>query len=592
MESWPVVEEEFSLSHADVRKNIAAVQALLARRSLDALVVTSSDSYLNEYTPLSDNQRYFLSCFNGSTALLLLPRTGRARLFVDGRYHLQADLQVDAADVEVVKVAYSTFISGALVDAVKGMGRVGYDPERLSKGLEESLAKQVKEFVPLELGELSAVLEQKPYRPTKPLSFIDPEISGRKIEQKLEAVFQSVPNADETAILVGALDDIAWLTDGRGYHFNYQSSFAARAVCLRSKVFVSVDPKVLEKSARGATEAVSWHAEPLKTILKSAEFDRVTTVLYDSGSTTAFAVQEVKAARPQWKLVAQSSPIVATKAVKTAAEIRYLEEINKRSARAIASTIRWVRRELAAGKEVSEASFYEAANGYYAAEGARDLSFHTIAAIGKDTAIIHFSEPKADVFASPDDMMLLDSGGLYDGGIATDITRTFLAGGRRGRPSRKAVEIYTLVAKGLLNAMTAIFPEGTRGSFLDALARQPIFAGGYDYGHGTGHGVGIHVHEPGVSLGPTSTLPIKANHVSSIEPGIYIPDFGGVRIENVVVYEPHPSIQGFLCARSLNFVALDPYLIDRDMMTPTELEALDQYQAECRRRGTDPSDEG
>ena len=91
---------------------------------------------------------------------------------------------------------------------------------------------------------------------------------------------------------------------------------------------------------------------------------------------------------------------------------------------------------MASGEFVTELGFHDAANGFYEEEGARDLSFHTISAIGASSAIIHFSDPSADVVAKPTDLMLLDSGGLYEGGIATDITRTFLAGGSRHPLSR------------------------------------------------------------------------------------------------------------------------------------------------------------
>ena len=590
MESWPPTSTELFLDRSAVRANLEKTRALLERRGLDALVVTSADSHLNEYTPRADNQRYFLSGFTGSTALMLVPRVGRAKLFVDGRYHIQADLQVDPADVEVVKVPLSNYISAALYDAAKAFAKVGYAPDRVSKAMEEALKGAAKDATPLEPGELDQTIGIAEPAHTKPLSVIPPGISGRSIKQKLEAVFATIAEPEKTVLLLTALDDIAWMTDARGYHFAYQSSFAARGFAVNDAVHVALAPALLERHRPPAVESVHWHVEPIEALLARSEYDAVTTVLYDSGATTAAVLRRLAAARPNWTLVAQSSPVVAVRAVKTPEELRHLEAINERSSRAVANTIRWVRRQLATGARVSETGFYEAANGYYAAEGARDLSFHTISSIGADTAIIHFSEPKDDVVATPDDLMLLDSGALYEGGLSTDITRAFLAGGRRGQAAAKAKEIYTLTLKGLLNAATAIFPSGTRGSFLDALARQPLYQGGYDFAHGTGHGVGIHVHEPGVSLGPTSTLAIKAGHVSSIEPGIYLGGFGGVRLENVYVYEPVPERPGFLRPRALNFVAFDRSLIDESILEPRERAALEAYMAECVRRGTDYND--
>jgi Xaa-Pro aminopeptidase len=589
MESWPVTAPELELTHADVRRNLQRARALMTRHEIDAIVVTSNDRHLNEYTPRADNQRYHLSGFTGSTALMLVPRDGRAKLFVDGRYHLQAELEVDPADVEVVKVPFTSYVTASLLERVRGLGRVGYESERVSKSMEDALAKEAKAIVPLGPGELELALEQSAPEPSKPLHFIDPAISGRTTAEKLEAVFASVAEPDVTIILVGALDDLAWLSEGRGYHFLYQSSFAARGFVTRDSIHVSIAPAVFERGVARAPARVSWHLEAPEAVLRSAAFDFVKIALYDPSSVTAAYVQRVAQARPEWRLTPQPSPVVAAKALKTPAEIAHFEVINDRSSRAVAQTIRWVRRRLAARERVSEHDFYEAANGFYAAEGARDLSFHTIAAIGANSAIIHFSSPSKDVTASPGDLMLLDSGALYEGGFATDITRTFLADGR-GRGDERQRRLYTLVLKGVLSAMSSIFPEGTRGAYLDALARQPIYEAGLDYAHGTGHGVGIHVHEPGVSISSASTLPIKAGHVSSIEPGIYEPGFGGVRLENVVVYEPVPDVKGFLRARPLNYVGFDRCLIDDAMLSPRERAALAAYQAECARRGTDVTD--
>ena len=177
---------------------------------------------------------------------------------------------------------------------------------------------------------------------------------------------------------------------------------------------------------------------------------------------------------------------MAAMMVKTPAEIAHLESCNARSARAIVNTVRWVRERFARNERVSEWDYFEAANAFYAEQGARDQSFQTIAAVGANSAVIHFNSPSADVEAKADDMMLLDSGALYEGGFATDITRTFLAGGERAAAHPEQKRLYTLVLKGLLRAMGAVVPEGTRGSYLDTLAREPIHAAGLDYAHGTG----------------------------------------------------------------------------------------------------------
>jgi len=146
--------------------------------------------------------------------------------------------------------------------------------------------------------------------------------------------------------------------------------------------------------------------------------------------------------------------------------------------------------------------------------------------------------------------------------------------------------MYTLVLKGVLALQTAVFPEGTKGMVLDGLARNPMRKKGYDYNHGTGHGVGIHVHEPGVRISSISTVPMKLGQVVSIEPGIYIPGFGGVRLENIAYTIKHPEYAGMLCFKPLVYIGFEPALIDMKLLNDEEKAILDEYEAECSKRGT------
>ena len=107
----------------------------------------------------------------------------------------------------------------------------------------------------------------------------------------------------------------------------------------------------------------------------------------------------------------------------------------------------------------------------------------------------------------------------------------------------------------------------------------------YNYNHGTGHGVGINVHEGGYRISTVSNIPIKENSVGSLEPGIYIPGFGGVRLENVVVVEKHPTLSGMLHFRSLVYVGFDHDLINKEIMTKEEIEWLDIYERQCEKFG-------
>jgi Xaa-Pro aminopeptidase len=263
-----------------------------------------------------------------------------------------------------------------------------------------------------------------------------------------------------------------------------------------------------------------------------------------------------------------------------------MEASFKRSDKAIFNTIKWVKDSIKASKRITELDLYHETSKKYDEQGSRDQSFNTIAGVGPNGSIIHYGNPSDQVLIKSDDMILLDSGGYFDGGFATDTTRTFFAGSASDKADPKKIEIYTLVLKGLLACQNAIFPEGTKGIVLDGLARAPLRKKGYDYAHGTGHGIGIHVHEPGVRISSISNVPMKAGQAVSIEPGIYLPGFGGVRLENIVYVEKHPDYPGMLRFKTFVYIGFDPALVDMKLLNDEEKALLEDYEAECLKRGT------
>lgn len=166
---------------------------------------------------------------------------------------------------------------------------------------------------------------------------------------------------------------------------------------------------------------------------------------------------------------------------------------------------------------------------YMRKQGASGKSFDTIVASGERSAMPH--GVASDKIVGTGEFVTLDFG-AYFGGYCSDLTRTVFV----GNPTERHREIYGIVLEAQLHALENLKP-GMTGREGDALTRDIITRYGYgdQYGHSTGHGIGLYIHEePRLSFSAQDTI-LLPGHVVTVEPGIYIPGFGGVRIEDDVV---------------------------------------------------------
>lgn len=581
------MKKSLSLSNQTIKTNIQKLKKIMTERGLDGMYISSFDPFLNEYVPLADNHRFYITGFTGSMAEALVPANGRVRLYVDGRYHEQADLEVDAADVEVMKVDTNGSISGDLIGDITKLGikKLGYEADRTTLGYLKRLSSAAQETVSIPAGELAKTIEFEKLPPVKEIQFVVREFRGRDTLEKTRSIFKS----EKEAMYLTALDSIAWITNCRGYHLPFLSSFYSKALVTKEKVYVFVTPEtpVSDKARKeSGLEFISINfndvQKELERLQNTHHFERIS---FDPGMLNSSDFGMLVKVFGTERLVEKAGGIYEWQSIKEPVEIQQFEASFNRSNKAIFNTIKWLKESLKAGKRVTELDLYHETTKKYQEQGAKEQSFNTIAGVGANGSIIHYGNPSDEVIVKDTDLILLDSGGYFDGGFATDTTRTFF-GDSSKKPDPKMTEIYTLVLKGVLALQNAIFPEGTKGMVLDGLARKGMWVKGYNYAHGTGHGVGIHVHEPGVSISKASVLPMKAGQVVSIEPGIYIPGFGGVRLENIATVENHPHFPGMLRFRNFTWIGFDPALVDLKLLNDEERTQLDEYEAECLRRGT------
>ncbi|MCY4643808.1 MAG: M24 family metallopeptidase [Bacteriovoracales bacterium] len=567
---------------SDYRGCIEKLKTLMRSKGVDYFYVSSTDPYLNEYVPAGLRRRSIFTHFSGSTAEMLFSPAEKVKLFVDGRYHEQADKEVNYDQIEVVKVKGSA-LEKAVLDAIPPQAVVGYEAVRTPLKLARQIEKKCQKIVPLD-DEMEQILPFPPSPPLPVVENLEGKVDISPAFEKIARVFQDFQK--DEALYLCALDEIAWISNLRGYHLPHLCSFLARAVVTFDHLHLFVDPSIsFEDVGPTITIHRTDEADLPQALRALEEKSNWKTLFYDEASINARDHSILARIWGEDRLFHREGGLIPYMSVKDDKEIALIRESFAKSNRAITEVLRWVRASMARGKEISELDIYEKTAECYKREGAKDQSFRTISGVGAHSSIIHFNSPEANLKVRGDDVVLLDSGGYFESGFATDTTRTILAH-HKADPAPQMVDIFTTALKGMLALQNAVVPEGTDGAKLDAIARTPIKEKGYDYAHGTGHGVGIYVHEGGINVSSNSAhLKLKAGQVFSVEPGIYIPGFGGVRHENIVVARPHPKREGHLYFEPLTWIEFDEALLDRSLLSSRELEWFEAYQTRCREMG-------
>lgn len=579
------------MSHSprEVTGRVAAVRALLAEDGLDALLVRSTDRYLNEYVPHEESTRLWITGFTGSMGDALLGRE-QAWLCVDGRYYLQADQETEGTPWAVERVPLGTAIRTALFRltaelARAGARRIGYEPDRFSvrelEELERKLADTGAELVPTSPSPLERARGEAP-APMKPPRAIDERRVGRTVAEKVAQAREALERGGVACFVVQRLDELAYLTNLRGDDFPYQATFRGLGLLFPDRVVLATRPELVSDAVRAARQGV------LELVGPDAWRERLPAggkVGYDPDGSTPAVVQAIRAAGAE--PVQVPSPIEPMKARKTPAELTAMREAFARADAVVEAAQAFVAGRLDRGERVTEKDLADEVERLFLASGATGLSFKVIAAAGRNGAHIHYSTPDPEREIQPGELVLLDTGGYYAEGYATDLTRTFLAGSPARVPHARPEQrrYFTLVLKAAVAGMSARVPRGCRGDQLDAITRAPLWAAGLDFNHGTGHGVGINVHEFPPRVSPNAQVALEEGHVFSIEPGVYRPEFGGVRIENLCTVVASNDAPGFLQVVPLTSSAIDERLVEDELLTTPERAWLRSWaeQRDARR---------
>lgn len=574
-------------------ENLTLLRQAMREANVDICLIPSADPHLSEYLPEHWQIRRWLTGFTGSVGTVVVTAQD-AHLWVDSRYWVQAEheLQGSGFSVQRMQSAADSGYIGWLAKAAHAGQRLAVDGRALSllahQALLDALTGRI--HVELSLDLPGQIWSDRPGLPSQPIEVWSQAYAGQTRQVKLQNIRQEMMHRKVTHHFVSSLDDIAWILNLRGSDVPFNPVFLAHLIIddSEAKLFVDRDKLRSEivESLQGDGIGVLAYDHASVELDKLQLEDRLWV---DPGKTACALLSDCKA-----RLHREINPSTLLKACKTSSEVQNWREVMDADGTALCEFFAWLDQAIERRHEVRLTEFMldekvTAARARQA--GFKGRSFATIAAFNANAAMPHYRATEAECAAiAGDGLLLIDSGAQYLGGT-TDITRMVAVGSL----SEEQKADCTLVLKAMIAMSRMRFPKGTMAPLLDAVARNVLWQQHIDYGHGTGHGVGygLNVHEGPQVLSykaiPNPNMALKVGMVTSNEPGLYRPGQWGVRIENLLCVQPSgdAGFGEFLQFETLTVCPIDLRCIDTDLLSPEDLQWLNDYHANVRLRLSD-----
>ncbi len=572
-----------------IKARISALRAVMLKEKVAAVLVPSSDPHLSEYLPERWKSREWLSAFTGSMGTLVVT-ANQALLFADSRYWGQAETELAGTGVTLFKIK-----SGASAEHLDWLAQnvpigetMAVDGAVLGLAAMRALKNALQMNAVLCRSDCDLMSQIWPDRPALPASPVYEHIAPHATisrADKLAATRASMLKLGADVHFISTLDDIAYLFNLRGSDVNFNPVFLAHALIRNDCGTIFVTPGKIPPAIAAALARDGVTLAPYDDATAALKALPATNALLIDPRRITHRTRESVAAGV--KVIEAVNPTTFAKSRKTAAEADHVRHTMELDGAAMAEFYAWF--EGALGRErITEVTIDEKITEARARRAEFvSRSFATIAGFNANGALNHYrAAPATAATIEGNGLLLIDSGGQYLGGT-TDITRVWPIGDITAEHKRD----YTLVLKGTIALSNTRFPKGVLSPYLDAIARAPIWAAGFNYGHGTGHGVGyfMNVHEGPQSISQAMPEPhtaMEQGMITSIEPGLYRDGKWGIRIENLVlnVAAGNEGFGDFLRFETLTLCPIDTRCIDKTLLSAAEMGWLNAYHAEVAQR--------
>lgn len=480
---------------------IEKAQKFIDSNKYDYLLVNSTNEFLVEYNDLQRNSRFLLTDFSGSTGDALVSKDN-IYLFVDGRYHVQADLQVNHDKISVVKLEISDNADSAIFEKIKHHSKVAICAKKNSLVRYEKFKELAKsKNIELSLINFDPILNTE-NNIRQDITDIPLKYTGLSKDEKIANLTKNLK--DNEAIIISNLEDLSYLYNIRNFNKENSCSVEGKAIIAKfsDKLFTDDNLNDFENYIKKTTTIEKYYV--------------------DANSISVFDYFLIKN-----KAVIIEKPLIH-KNIKTISEIQHYKDAFAKTDLALNATREFIKNS----ENISEFDIKTELENNFKKFGAKSQSFNSIVAINENSALAHYGNCSKDKILTEGSLVLIDCGAYYEGGLATDITRVFA----KGAPNEEQKLVYTTVLKAFLRAYNT--KDFTCGNDIDNIARNFLTQtapNGFVFNHGLGHGIGVSVHEapPRLSTKSNDSLTKMENNMCfTIEPGLYKQNKFGIRLEN------------------------------------------------------------
>ncbi len=560
-----------------INAKIRSVREILKNNNWDAVIVPTADAHQSEYVPECWKDREWLSGFTGSAGLAIVTNN-EATLWTDSRYFIQAEEELSSNEF-VLKKQLKRYEPEHLIwltEVLENGSSVVINSWNFTAAQEKQIKKIFKphDITVVYADIVSQIWDDRPQVSIEPIFEHSQVYHGTSRQDKIEQVRSIMRDGGAEYYIVTALDEIAWVLNLRGKDSDFNPIFISYLIIAEERCHLFIDDVKIGNELQ----------EKLKSEgILLAGYGEISEFMNSLSSQASFMcdpsiINHALYGLITGKIIETVSPIQHAKGVKNKHELAQWESAMIKDGVALTRAFYWLENVLEE-RGVTEVEFGDKIAAFRSEE--KDYfceSFPAIVGYNGNGAIIHYrAQEETCKTILKEGVLLCDSGAQYLDGT-TDITRTIAL----GEPTQELKEHYTLVLKGMIALSRAHFPKGTSGATLDVLAREPLWNKGLNYPHGTGHGVGffLNVHEGPHGFAPASTsrgrLPLEEGMIISNEPGYYIDDQYGIRIENLVAVETSEH-DGFYRFKTLTLMPIDQKLMDETVLNSGEKAWINTY---------------